>query len=56
MPDSELMSGWRRLLDGIDSLIVFADEQEEWLLAAKAEDVRVLILKHLLSPTPPEIS
>lgn len=49
MPEMERLHRAQAMATGIDEMLTFAEQQEDYLLAAKLEDVRLVIVERYMS-------
>lgn len=49
MPEMERLRRVQAMARGIDEMLTFAEQEEDYLLAAKLEDVRLAIVDRYLS-------
>jgi hypothetical protein len=49
MPEMERLRRAQAMATGIDEMLAFAEQEEDYLLAAKLEDVRLTIVDRYLS-------
>jgi len=49
MPEIERLHQAQAMATGIEEMLTFAEQQEDYLLAAKLEDVRIAIIERYMS-------